>query len=109
MGNDIYGEKHCKIDSMNDGDILMLQNVRMDKEEISVKGDFQTLAETKLVQTLSGIADIFVNDAFACAHRGTPSIVGFTLSLPCIAGELMRNELEKLSKAMDNPARPCLA
>ena len=108
--DDIYGEKALqKIDSMNDGDILMLQNVRMDKEEISVKGDFQTLAETKLVQTLSGIADIFVNDAFACAHRGTPSIVGFTLSLPCIAGELMRNELEKLSKAMDNPARPCLA
>ena len=87
----------------------MLQNVRMDDEEISTKGSFEILGETKLVQTLSGIADIFVNDAFACAHRGTPSIVGFTLHLPCIAGELMRNELEKLSRAMDNPARPMLS
>lgn len=108
--DDIHGQKALdKIDKLVDGDILMLQNVRMDDEEISTKGSFETLGETKLVQTLSGIADIFVNDAFACAHRGTPSIVGFTLHLPCIAGELMRNELEKLSRAMDNPARPCLA
>ena len=108
--DDIHGQKALdKIDKLDDGDILMLQNVRMDDEEISTKGSFEILGETKLVQTLSGIADIFVNDAFACAHRGTPSIVGFTLHLPCIAGELMRNELEKLSRAMDNPARPCLA
>ena len=108
--DDIHGQKALdKIDKLVDGDILMLQNVRMDDEEISTKGSFEVLGETKLVQTLSGIADIFVNDAFACAHRGTPSIVGFTLHLPCIAGELMRNELEKLSRAMDNPARPCLA
>lgn len=108
--DDIHGEKALdKIDNLVDGDILMLQNVRMDDEEISTKGSFELHGETKLVQTLSGIADIFVNDAFACAHRGTPSIVGFTLHLPCIAGELMRNELEKLSRAMDNPARPCLA
>lgn len=108
--DDIHGQKALdKIDKLVDGDILMLQNVRMDEEEISTKGSFAALGETKLVQTLSGIADIFVNDAFACAHRGTPSIVGFTLHLPCIAGELMRNELEKLSKAMDNPSRPCLA
>ena len=108
--DDIHGQKALdKIDKLVDGDILMLQNVRMDDEEISTKGSFEILGETKLVQTLSGIADIFVNDAFACAHRGTPSIVGFTLHLPCIAGELMRNELEKLSRAMDNPARPCLA
>ena len=108
--DDIHGQKALdKIDKLVDGDILMLQNVRMDDEEISTKGSFEILGETKLVQTLSGIADIFVNDAFACAHRGTPSIVGFTLHLPCIAGELMRNELEKLSRAMYNPARPCLA
>jgi len=108
--DDIHGQKALdKIDNLVDGDILMLQNVRMDDEEISTKGSFELHGETKLVQTLSGIADIFVNDAFACAHRGTPSIVGFTLHLPCIAGELMRNELEKLSRAMDNPARPCLA
>ena len=108
--DDIHGQKALdKIDKLVDGDILMLQNVRMDDEEISTKGSFEILGETKLVQTLSGIADIFVNDAFACAHRGTPSIVGFTLHLPCIAGELMRNELEKLSRSMDNPARPCLA
>jgi len=62
-----------------------------------------------MVQNLSMIADAFVNDAFACAHRNSPSITGFTNTLPCIAGELMNHELKKLGMALDNPKRPCIA
>ena len=108
--DDIYGKKALTaIESMEDGELLMLNNVRMDDEEVSTKGDFDIMAETQMVQNLSMVADAFVNDAFACAHRSSPSIVGFTNTLPCIAGELMNYELSKLSQALDNPVRPCIA
>ena len=108
--DDIYGKKAlAAIENMEDGELLMLNNVRMDDEEVNTKGDFDIMAETQMVQNLSMVADAFVNDAFACAHRSSPSIVGFTNTLPCIAGELMNYELSKLSQALDNPVRPCIA
>tara|TARA_B110000444_G_scaffold57163_1_gene53299 strand:- start:876 stop:2138 length:1263 start_codon:yes stop_codon:yes gene_type:complete len=108
--DDIYGKKALTaIELMEDGDLLMLNNVRMDEEENNVEGDFATLSETRIVQNLSLIADAFVNDAFACAHRSSPSIVGFTNVIPCIAGELMNHELAKLGQALDDPQRPCIA
>ena len=108
--DDIYGKKALTaIESLEDGELLMLNNVRMDDEEISTKGDFNIMADTQMVQNLSMIADAFVNDAFACAHRSSPSIVGFTNTLPCIAGELMNYELSKLEQALKNPERPCIA
>ena len=108
--DDIYGKKAlAAIEEMEDGDLLMLNNVRMDEEEVNAMGDFVTLSKTMMVQNLSLVADAFVNDAFACAHRSSPSIVGFTNTLPCIAGELMRHELAKLGQALDNPQRPCIA
>lgn len=107
---DIHGEKALEaIEAMEDGDIIMLDNVRMDEQEISVKGDFDTLSETTLVQNLAGVADAFVNDAFACAHRSSASIVGFTHLLPCIAGDLMAYELSKLREALESPVRPAIA
>ncbi len=107
---DIHGEKAMKaIEEMKDGDILMLNNIRMDPEEIGSKGDSLALSETKLVQDLASVADVFVNDAFACAHRNTPSIVGFAHHLPCVAGELMAHEIRQLDHALDSPARPCIA
>lgn len=108
--DDIYGKRAITaIESLEDGEILMLNNVRMDEEENTIKGDFNTMANSQMVQNLSMIADAFVNDAFACAHRNSPSIVGFTNTLPCIAGELMRYELSKLGMALDKPSRPCIA
>ena len=108
--DDIYGKKALTaIESLEDGELLMLNNVRMDDEENNTKGSFDIMAETQMVQNLSMIADAFVNDAFACAHRSSPSIVGFTNTLPCIAGELMNYELSKLGQALDNPKRPCIA
>ena len=107
--DDIHGEKAMKaIEELKDGEILMLNNVRMDPEEISVKGSFEEMAETKIIQRLSSVVDIFVNDAFACAHRNTPSIVGFTHTLPCVAGELMKREIDAFDIALGNPQRPVL-
>ena len=107
---DIHGEKAMKaIEAMNDGDILMLNNIRMDPEEVGSKGDSLALSETSLVQDLASVADVFVNDAFACAHRNAPSIVGFAHHLPCVAGELMAHEIRQLDVALESPARPCIA
>ena len=108
--DDIYGKKALTaIENLEDGELLMLNNVRMDDGETNTRGDFLTMSETMMVQNLSMIADAFVNDAFACAHRSSPSIVGFTNVLPCVAGELMNYELSKLGQALDNPKRPCIA
>ena len=107
---DIHGKKAMKaIEAMNDGDILMLNNIRMDPEEVGSKGDSLALSETSLVQDLASVADVFVNDAFACAHRNAPSIVGFAHHLPCVAGELMAHEIRQLDVALESPARPCIA
>jgi len=69
----------------------------------------EVLRESKMVSTLSGVADVYVNDAFACAHRASPSIAGFADSLPCVAGELMSMEIRALQKVSENPDRPCIA
>jgi len=107
---DIHGQKAMEaIESLEDGEILILNNVRMDEEETSFNGDFHEMGETKFVQRLASVADLFVNDAFACAHRNSPSIVGFCNELPCVAGELMKFEIEKLNLALNKPRRPCIA
>ena len=107
---DIHGEKAMQaIESLADGEILMLNNVRMDLEEVSTKGDFLAMSETKIIQRLSSVVDVFVNDAFACSHRNSPSIVGFTHTLPCVAGELMKREIDGLDAALESPPRPCIA
>ena len=107
---DIHGEKAMKaIEAMEDGDILMLNNIRMDPEEVGSKGDSLALSETALVQDLASVADVFVNDAFACAHRNVPSVVGFAHHLPCVAGELMAHEIRQISLALKTPSRPCIA
>ncbi|MBJ24151.1 MAG: phosphoglycerate kinase, partial [Euryarchaeota archaeon] len=108
---DICGQKAMSaIEDLKVGDILMLNNVRMNQEELEIKtNNFEEQTETHFVQQLSSIADVFVNDAFACAHRNSPSITGFTYTLPCIAGTLMMNELNSLKSAMDSPKEPCIA
>jgi len=108
---DIHGDAALKaIESLQPGEVLMLDNVRKDEQEMSMKKEsFDLLADSQMVSRLSGVADAFVNDAFACAHRNSPSITGFTHVLPCIAGVLMELEINKLTQALENPKRPCIA
>ena len=88
----------------------MLNNVRMDEEENFMNNaSYEALSESNIVSTLSGVVDVFVNDAFACAHRSTPSTTGFTNVLPCVAGELMSKEIRALQRVSEDPERPCIA
>jgi phosphoglycerate kinase len=105
---DIYGEKAKNaIRNLKKGKILVLDNVRGFDGETK-KGTPIEHAKTALVQNLAPLADLFINDAFAAAHRAHVSMVGFTAQLPSAAGRIMERELKSLSKALDKPEKPCL-
>ena len=92
---------------MNNGDMLFLDNVRGWDEEISMKeASLDELANSEIVQKLASVADAYVCDAFACAHRNSPTISGFGSVLPSYAGKLIQHELETLGSAVENPPRP---
>ncbi len=106
--DDIFGSAaRKKIKRMDNGDILLLENVRFYSEEILNREPSEQV-KTHMVQKLSPVADYFINDAFAAAHRSQPSLVGFALTLPSGAGRVMENELNSLYSAVDNVKRPCV-
>jgi len=88
--------------SLQDGDVLLLENVRFHAEEEKNDPEFS--------RQLAALAQVYVNDAFGSAHRAHASTEGITRYLsPAAAGLLMEKELEYLSKAVENPARPYVA
>ena len=87
--------------SLKDGDVALLENTRFHKGE--EKNDPVFAAE------LAKNGDVFVNDAFSAAHRAHASTEGLTHILPSYAGRTMQAELEALSSALTNPARPVMA
>ncbi len=105
---DVFGKQaQDSIRALRDGEILVLDNVRNYSRETD-KGTPEAHAETAFVQNLAPLADMFVNDAFAAAHRAHVSIVGFTQKLKSVAGRIMEKELNSLSKILDNPEKPCV-
>ncbi|MFC1803571.1 phosphoglycerate kinase, partial [Thermoproteota archaeon] len=66
----------------------------------------QELRETELVRTMSQYVDIFVNDAFAAAHRSQASLVGLSTVVPMVAGRLMEQELLALNRVLSDPDIP---
>lgn len=98
------------IKSMSDGEILFLDNVRMvDEENTMKKSSQEILATSQIVRNLSSAIDAYVTDAFATAHRSSPSLAGFTNEVPCIAGRLMKREINALRTAVYDPPRPYVA
>ncbi|MFP4005183.1 MAG: phosphoglycerate kinase [Candidatus Hadarchaeia archaeon] len=95
-----------RIEEMEKGEILLLENARFYSEEV-LNRDPEVQAKTHLVRKLSPLGDLFVNNAFAAAHRSQPTLVGFGVGLPAIAGRLMEEELKGLGKAR-NPEHPCV-
>ncbi|MBR2342105.1 MAG: phosphoglycerate kinase [Alphaproteobacteria bacterium] len=87
--------------SMQDGDLVLLENVRFYAGE--EKNDPIFAAE------LAGGFDVFVNDAFAVSHRAHASTVGVAEILPSYAGDLLASEIEHLTAVMENPKRPLLS
>lgn len=89
------------ISKMNEGDVLLLENVRFYPGE--EKND------PELAKAFAELADIYVNDAFGAAHRAHASTEGIAHYLPAVAGFLMEKEIEVLGKALSNPDRPFTA
>ena len=95
------------------GGILLLDNLRFLTEEVStfenaVKLSAAEMTGTYLVSNLAPLFDIYVNDAFAAAHRNAPSMVAFQELLPTAGGRLLVAELEALSGVAEHPQRPCV-
>lgn len=102
-----------KINSMESGEILMLENVRFMAEEMTL---FETKlnltpeeqSKTIIVQKLSPLANFYLNDAFAAAHRSQPTLVGMEEVLPSIMGRLMEKEISSLDRLLRKPKKPCI-
>jgi len=108
FADDLFGEKAQKaIQQLKNGEILVLDNVRGFSDE-QKKGTPEEHAKTELVKKLSPLADVFVSDAFAAAHRAHVSIVGFTAVLPSVAGRIMEREVKALDRVVHNPEKPCV-
>jgi phosphoglycerate kinase len=104
--DDIYGEKAIQaIQAMTPGSVVFLDNVRKYPAETEKKKP-EEHARSELVQQLSKLADFYVNDAFAAAHRAQCSLTGFTAVLPSAAGRLLEKELTSLEKVVQNPEKP---
>ncbi len=92
------------------GELVILENTRFYSEEIVLKGrDPTEMTASRMVSTLAPLADAFVNDAFAAAHRAQPSLVGFCEVLPSLAGRVLEGEVRMLERALRGEGRPKVA
>ena len=89
------------IAQMANGDVLLLENVRFGPGEETNAPDF--------AQSLADLGDIYVNDAFSCAHRAHASTTGLAHLLPAAAGRALQTELTALEAALATPRRPVAA
>lgn len=100
-----------KIKAVKDGRILLLDNVRFMAEEmtlfeIKLKLTPAQQAKTQVVERLAPLADLFIVDAFAAAHRAQPTLVGFAQLLPSAMGRLFENEYGVLASMLEQPQKP---
>ena len=102
FATDTIGESAEKtIAAMNDGDIVMLENLRFHADEEANDKAFAA--------KLSNLGDAYVSDAFSCSHRAHASTQGLAQLLPSAAGRLMQVEVESLAGALENPQPPVAA
>ncbi|WP_027631582.1 phosphoglycerate kinase [Clostridium hydrogeniformans] len=101
--DNVVGENAKKaVESMKDGDVVLLQNTRFRKEEGKNEETFS--------KDLASLADVYVNDAFGTAHRAHCSTVGVTNFVnEAACGYLIQKELKFLGEAVENPERPFVA
>jgi phosphoglycerate kinase len=83
------------------GDVLLMENTRFHAGE--EKND------AALTKTFASLGEVYVNDAFSAAHRAHASTAGIARVLPAAAGLSMQAEIDALTKALENPARPVMA
>ncbi|NCB30834.1 MAG: phosphoglycerate kinase [Clostridia bacterium] len=100
------------IRALQPGEILLLDNVRFCSEEqtlfeMKLQLTHEQQAETEVVKKLAPLADLYVCDAFAAAHRDQPSLCGFEQVLPSAMGRLFEREYCVISELMESPTHPC--
>ncbi len=101
--DDCIGEQVKSIvNKLNNGDVLLLENLRFHKAETENQEEF--------AEQLAELGDVYVNDAFGSAHRAHASTEGVTKYIEkCASGYLMQKELDYLGKAIAEPERPFTA
>ena len=110
--DDVCGDAALdKIKSLEEGEVVLLGNLRYLTEEVStfekdVKLTAEQMASTYLVRRLVPLCDVYVNDAFSAAHRNAPSMVAFERLMPSYAGPLFFKEYEALNKVMTSANKP---
>lgn len=97
----VGAEARAAVANTNFGDVVLLENLRFHAEESAGDDEF--------AQKLASLADVFVNDAFSCAHRPHASMSGVPRYLPTCAGLSMQKEVETLHSIFTNPERPLAA
>ena len=99
--NDCIGpEVEQAVAQLGPGEVVLLENLRFHPGEEANDPEF--------AQALAKLAEAFVNDAFAAAHRSHASIVGFTVLLPTVAGRVMERELKALTEILEKRDRVIL-
>ena len=94
-------DAQAKAAALQDGQVLVLENLRFDKREKKNDPEF--------CQELAKLGEAYVNDAFGTAHRAHASTAGVAALLPAYAGYLMQNEVATLTGMLDEPRRPFVA
>ncbi|WP_081274769.1 phosphoglycerate kinase, partial [Streptobacillus moniliformis] len=95
-------EAKSKVDALEDGDVLMLENLRFHAEEEKNDAEF--------ARQLASLCDVYVNDAFGAAHRAHASTDGITKHVKqSAAGLLMQKELDYLGRVISDPEHPFVA
>ena len=101
------------IKALKDGEIILLDNVRFCSEEqtlfeMKLQLTHEQQAQTQVVTKLAPLADLYVCDAFAAAHRDQPTLCGFEQVLPSAMGRLFEREYVVVSELMEKPEHPCV-
>nr|AAN10195.1 phosphoglycerate kinase [Candidatus Fritschea bemisiae] len=101
----IGAEVQKRVQNLNPGEVLLLENLRFHKGEESPEKD------PGFAQSLAELGDVYINDAFGAAHRSHASIVPIAQFFPanCGVGFLMEKEIAAFSKIYLNPNRPFYA
>lgn len=102
LAKDVIGDEvKTMVESLKDGDIMLLENVRFYEEEEKNDKEF--------AKKLASLGDIYVNDAFGTAHRAHATTAGIADYLPSAIGYLIKKELDIMGKALIEPERPFVA
>lgn len=106
LASDTVGEDaHERANGLNDGDVLLLENVRFDPRETS-KNEEERKEFAEQLASLTGDNGAFVSDGFGVVHRAQTSVYDVAKLLPHYAGELVEKEITALARVAKNPEKP---